>query len=176
MNIQINDDLIGKKIKEIRIQKGLSQEQLQNLSGIKNTVISALENGKRTVGLHTIAAIARSLEVSIDELCFGNDAITYEQPTEDIGTNVTDCILCLIRNGVITGTSKTDNLSNYYLHIGKYKYEIDRLISSICHIYDNINYYEDWDSCIEAIKKSVIEEINEGISIENFFKNRKNHE
>ncbi len=172
MNIQINEDFIGKRIKEIRTQKGLSQEQLQNLSGIKNTVISAIENGKRSIGLHTIVAIARSLEVSIDELCFGPDAIPYEKLPEDQGAIIVNNIVQLLDNGVIEGTSRAKDYSYYYLRIGKYKREIDRLITSICHIDENINYYENIESCIDIIKKSVIEEINETISIENYFKSK----
>ena len=171
MNTQINEDLIGKKIQEIRTQKGLSQEQLQNLSGIKNTVISAIENGKRTIGLHTIAAIARSLEVSIDELCFGSDAFPYEKLPSDQGTIIVNNIVQLLENGIIDGISKTEDYSYYYFRIGKYKREIDRLINTLYHINENINYYEDIDSCINVIKKSVIEEINETISIDNYLKN-----
>ena len=39
---------IGKKIRDIRKQKGLSQQELAALSGISQTYLSQLEKGERT--------------------------------------------------------------------------------------------------------------------------------
>ena len=58
----------GEKVREIRIKKGLSQEQLAETSGLHRTYISSLELGKRNVSLINIHALAKALGVSPDKL------------------------------------------------------------------------------------------------------------
>jgi len=58
----------GDKVRELRIKKGLSQEQLAELSGLHRTYISSLELGKRNVGLINIFALAKALGVTPDKL------------------------------------------------------------------------------------------------------------
>lgn len=61
----------GKRVRELRVSQSLSQEDLAALCGLDRTYISSLERGKRNVGLKNIAAIARSLHVSISQLLEG---------------------------------------------------------------------------------------------------------
>ncbi len=58
----------GEKVRELRIKKGLSQEQLAELSGLHRTYISSLELGKRNVSLINIYALAKALGVTPDKL------------------------------------------------------------------------------------------------------------
>lgn len=58
----------GGKLKEIRTQKGLSQEKLAFKSGLHRTYISDIERGARNVSLVNIEKIAKALEVSNSEL------------------------------------------------------------------------------------------------------------
>ncbi len=58
----------GEKVRELRVKKGLSQEQLAELSGLHRTYISSLELGKRNVSLINIHALAKALGVSPDRL------------------------------------------------------------------------------------------------------------
>jgi transcriptional regulator with XRE-family HTH domain len=58
----------GDKVRELRIKKGMSQEQLAEVSGLHRTYISSLELGKRNVSLINIHAIAKALGVSPDKL------------------------------------------------------------------------------------------------------------
>ena len=62
---------IGKKIQEMRLQKGLSQEAVENLSGIKRTNLSAYENGHNTPGLTVIQKLATVFQVPISSLLEG---------------------------------------------------------------------------------------------------------
>jgi transcriptional regulator with XRE-family HTH domain len=55
----------GEKLKEIRTQKGLSQEKLAFKSGLHRTYISDIERGARNVSL---VNIEKALEVSNSEL------------------------------------------------------------------------------------------------------------
>jgi len=58
----------GQKVRELRIKKGISQEQLAELSGLHRTYISSLELGKRNVSLINIFALAKALGVTPDKL------------------------------------------------------------------------------------------------------------
>jgi len=58
----------GEKLKEIRTQKGLSQEKLAFKSGLHRTYISDIERGARNVSLVNIEKIAKALGISNSEL------------------------------------------------------------------------------------------------------------
>lgn len=59
---------IGYKVKQIRIQKGITQEQLAEAAGVGVTHISHLETGAGTVSLKVFLAIVNHLECSADEI------------------------------------------------------------------------------------------------------------
>ena len=58
----------GQVVRKIRLEKGISQETLADLSGLHRTYMSDVELGKRNVSLENIDRIAHSLEVSISEI------------------------------------------------------------------------------------------------------------
>lgn len=53
---------IVKKITAIRIKKGLSQQDLAKITGIKQPIISRMENGTTNPRLDTVIKIAEALE------------------------------------------------------------------------------------------------------------------
>ena len=59
---------IGKKVKQIRLSKGITQEQLAEAVGVGVTHISHLETGSGTVSLKVFLAIVNYLECSADEI------------------------------------------------------------------------------------------------------------
>ena len=58
----------GKRVRDLRIIKGLSQEELANLAGLHRTYISSVELGKRNISLKNIQALADALNVSFSDL------------------------------------------------------------------------------------------------------------
>ena len=66
-------EFIGTRIHELREEKHLTQDKLAELSGIKNTTISAYENHKKTIGLYNLSRIAKAFGVTIDELYYGHE-------------------------------------------------------------------------------------------------------
>ena len=57
------------RIKEIRNEKGMSQEELSVKSGISRTIISVLESGTRTnTSAGTLLKIADALGVGVEEI------------------------------------------------------------------------------------------------------------
>lgn len=55
-------------LKKIRIKKGLSQNELAKITGIKQGYISALESGSRSPGVRILLKLSEALECTTDEL------------------------------------------------------------------------------------------------------------
>lgn len=58
----------GKRVKEIRIKKKMSQGDLAKILGVHPTYISSVERGVRNMALNNIERLAKALVVSIEEL------------------------------------------------------------------------------------------------------------
>jgi transcriptional regulator with XRE-family HTH domain len=82
---------IGQKVKAIRLNRGITQEQLAEAAGVGVTHISHLETGSGTVSLKVFLAIVNYLNCSADEiLC---KEITTARPIVDnwLVDLVSDC-------------------------------------------------------------------------------------
>jgi transcriptional regulator with XRE-family HTH domain len=58
----------GKKVKKLRLEKGLSQEKLAYEADIDRTYIPSIEKGERNVSITVIEKIAKALKVKISVL------------------------------------------------------------------------------------------------------------
>ena len=58
---------LGKRIKKLREQKGITQLELADQTGLARSYIGQIESGLKNASLETIVAIANSLGVSIEE-------------------------------------------------------------------------------------------------------------
>ena len=58
----------GKRLREIRKNKGISQEKLSKRAGFDRTYVGKIERGERSPSLETIEKLADALEVEILEL------------------------------------------------------------------------------------------------------------
>lgn len=58
----------GKRIRDLRKQKGYSQEQLADRADLHRTYIGAIERGEQNVSLDNIAKIAKALDVPVTKL------------------------------------------------------------------------------------------------------------
>lgn len=56
--------VFGNKLREIRHEKGLSQEALAYICELDRTYIGGVERGERNVSLINIVRIARALEIA----------------------------------------------------------------------------------------------------------------
>lgn len=60
---------LGKNIKKLRKQKGLSQDKLAKLADVTHTTLVKIESGaNENPTIKTISKIANTLGISIDEL------------------------------------------------------------------------------------------------------------
>jgi len=62
---------MGWKLKEARVEKGITQQELADLSGINRVTIALIESGKtQDVMSSTILKLARALDKPIEEIFF----------------------------------------------------------------------------------------------------------
>ena len=66
---------LGEKIKALRIERGLTQEQLAAKLYVSRTAVSKWETGGGTPNLDSLQALARLFEVSVDDLLSAGDLI-----------------------------------------------------------------------------------------------------
>ncbi len=60
--------VVGKRIKEIRKSKGISQKQLAGILEVTETMVSQYERGLKNPKIETLQKIANALQVSIADL------------------------------------------------------------------------------------------------------------
>ena len=61
----------GARLRKLRLEAGLSQEEFAARCDLDRTYISGIERGKRNVALRNIEAIARTLSLSLSDLMKG---------------------------------------------------------------------------------------------------------
>ncbi len=64
MDIRIK---IGKRLRELRTKKDLSQEKFSFICELDRTYIASIEQGKRNVSIANIEKIAKALDISVYE-------------------------------------------------------------------------------------------------------------
>ena len=62
---------LAHRIKELRLERGISQEELAHRSGLSRTGMGFLETGKRWPRLDTLMSVADGLNITVDELLKG---------------------------------------------------------------------------------------------------------
>lgn len=87
----INYALIGVRIKETRHQCGLSEEELAELADLSTVYISYIENAKRKPSLESLIKICNALDITMDELLYGNILSNTTEYQTDIDFLMADC-------------------------------------------------------------------------------------
>lgn len=81
MNITELDTRIYRLIKKLRIENGLSQEQLAHKSQKDRTYISSVERHERNISLNTLIEILIALDIDLDTFL---KELTDEELSSDI--------------------------------------------------------------------------------------------
>ncbi|HCY49209.1 MAG TPA: transcriptional regulator [Clostridiales bacterium] len=59
--------LVGKRVRELRNNLGISQEELADLAGLDRTYVTSVECGRRNISIVNIEKLAKALKVSLAE-------------------------------------------------------------------------------------------------------------
>ena len=65
---QVLIEEFGKRIRQLRTERNLSQEQLAELTGFHRTYIGMVERGERNISLGNIGVFAKSFKMTVSEL------------------------------------------------------------------------------------------------------------
>jgi transcriptional regulator with XRE-family HTH domain len=58
----------GEKVREERVKRNLSQEELASRAGVHRTYIGMIERAEKNITLENIQKIAKALDLSLDRL------------------------------------------------------------------------------------------------------------
>jgi transcriptional regulator with XRE-family HTH domain len=59
---------LGKRLKALRAEHGLTQERLADASGLHVTYIAGIESGRRNPSLNSLSALAQGFGISLSKL------------------------------------------------------------------------------------------------------------
>lgn len=79
---------LGKKIKNIRISKGYTQEKLSEMVDISQRALSSIELGENFVTADTLDKLLCALEITAEELFATNDVKESEELIKMINENI----------------------------------------------------------------------------------------
>lgn len=63
--------VFGARVRELRLEKNLSQEELAHLANLHRTYIGMIERAEKNITLLNIEKIAKALETSLSDLLNG---------------------------------------------------------------------------------------------------------
>jgi transcriptional regulator with XRE-family HTH domain len=83
---------LGKKIRDLRLRRGLTVQQLAVATGLSKGFISQVENARTSPSLATLQDLARALETSVAYLVVEEEQVPYvirasERPRIQVGGN-----------------------------------------------------------------------------------------
>lgn len=82
---------LGKRIKNQRVKKGITQMKLAEMAGLARSYIGQIESGLKNASLDTIVGIANALKVSADDLLSDSLEHTNSRTTSDADYILLDC-------------------------------------------------------------------------------------
>lgn len=61
-------ELFARRVRELRLERGLSQDELADAAGLHRTYIGTVERGEQSIGIDNVERIAKALKVTLSEL------------------------------------------------------------------------------------------------------------
>ncbi len=62
---------LGKRIRDTRTSKGMTQQQVTDKAGFYRTYIGLIENGKYSPSVFTVSRIAKAMDMALEDLVQG---------------------------------------------------------------------------------------------------------
>jgi len=75
--MDLNYEIIGRRIKEIRLEKSLTQEELAEMCNLTASSISYIESGKKKASLKSLVKLGNIFGVTVDTFLIGNQKNDY---------------------------------------------------------------------------------------------------
>lgn len=104
---------LGRRLKELRMKKGLTQEELAEKTGLSVTFVGLVERGINTPSLETCNKIARALGITLDELFY------FQK--DDKKLDLIKSLLFKIRKGSVEELSLINEVAERILEYSKQK-------------------------------------------------------
>lgn len=106
VQMKIDKKAVGRRIRQIRINKGYNQEEFGKLVGAGKSTVSYWENGVDTPTGDRLLKLLETMNISLNELIYGDTEKDiqelYEQiiklPKEDVKTLLTNVVNYLKEN------------------------------------------------------------------------------
>jgi transcriptional regulator with XRE-family HTH domain len=70
--------VLGKRIRDLRQNKGFSQESFADHCGLHRTYMGAIERGEHNLTIQTAITIARGLGITVSKLLSGIDQYAHQ--------------------------------------------------------------------------------------------------
>ena len=147
---------VGKNIRDVRNGLRKSLGDISEKSGISTSQLSRYENGYKTPNIVTLAAIAKALGKSIDDLYFGPSS---DRPISTAGSEeelVVNCFAALVNLGVVRLEPQFNrdgcSLPDPRLAFGKYQSVLQKLCTMLEDFAETSKDYDDPD----AVKQNYI--------------------
>lgn len=163
---------IGNYIREVRKDRGMSQRELAEKCGIRDSVLSLYERGKKIPNLVTISTIAEALNVSIDRLYYGDENNKFITSVADDGRKIVNSIYLLWQKGVLFANSLYDskecgeiyNGYNGSVMLSRHSQTIVWLLNRLTEYTQKKETFPDPEAYIEMILSSAANAINATIN------------
>lgn len=75
---------LGQRIRAIRLERGLTQENLSLESNISRSHIAMIESGKRDITVSSLFRISRALNISLNEIFSFDDLEKFRFDVEEL--------------------------------------------------------------------------------------------
>ena len=87
----LNYKHIGRRIRQERLRKRLSQEKLAEMTDSSPQYISHIENARKRASLEMIVRIAKALDISVDQILSENLSVTQYKCDAELTRLVSGC-------------------------------------------------------------------------------------
>lgn len=89
--MELDYEMIGKRIKAARKKKGYTQEKLASVTGLSQPHIGHVEVGKSKVALPALIRIANALDTTVDSLLYDSTRVSVDSYDKEFKDIVDDC-------------------------------------------------------------------------------------
>ena len=151
---------IGRNIQIVRKEKGMTQRELYEATGISTSQLSSYENGKQMIGLVSLAKIAKALDTSIDRLYFGKPSEAFLNEAEDYGETVVNCFRKLKDLGIVSSVSHDSIATGGSAHLKTCTYELQRMFQTLRDFERHKEFYPNENDFLNQLYQSIANEIN----------------